>query len=155
MELIQERWFLNFTFHKGTCIVRGTLFSVKLLQRDFPLPWNSLFSKSVLRSHWIPWLMSLDEKPKFWLHKCCRNLCFLCGNVTANVTNVSIERHISVAVDTAEPDHLSTCFWWRRGQDLLSLWENGKTQNFRENRDYPLSWRLFIILTSILTIPNR
>ena len=22
VELIQERWFLNFTFHKGTCIVR-------------------------------------------------------------------------------------------------------------------------------------
>ena len=38
VKLIQERWFLNFTFHKGTCIVRGTLFSVKLLQRDFPLP---------------------------------------------------------------------------------------------------------------------
>ena len=28
--------------------------------------------------------MSLDEKPKFWLRKCCRNLCFHCGNVTAN-----------------------------------------------------------------------
>ena len=64
------------------------------------------------------------------------------------------DTHISVAVDTAEPDHFSTCSDGE--EDNIFLFEKmWKTPDFEDHWNYSLSRALFIILTSILTITNR